>query len=473
VLRASLAALAVAVLLLAPTASPAPAFFKQDVTIPMDDGAKIAATIYHPDGEPPAGGWPAIVFMHGLGGNRQQMNTLVESSGFAGPAYVILTFDARGHGQSEGLIGIDGSREKKDMGGVFHWLNTLPEVNGSKIGAFGISYGGGAALNSLTVGIPWAALEVAETWTDLYSALVPDDLPKSGVIAGFLAGLSPARLDPSVLAIRDDALAGRNLDAVRRWAAERSSLPDLRGRRTPVFFMQGRRDFAFGIDQATRAYSVLKGPKRLWIGNLGHPPSTFPAVDTPKMLAEGKAWFDHFLRGVKNGIEQTKPVTLAAEASARVGRFAALPRTAKTPYGTRRGQAVIMRNTKIKRSLIRTRTALEVFGSPSVTVPATAEGGWSRLVAVLSARTSSGKEIVIADGGTRTRPGRRTYDIHLQSQATFVPKGSRLTLTLAASSTAQSPSNLVYLDLPIPAGARLTVGASVVTLPTLATPVTR
>jgi hypothetical protein len=92
---------------------------------------------------------------------------------------------------------------------------------------------------------------------------------------------------------------------------------------------------------------------------------------------------------------------------------------------------------------------------------------------VLSAQTRAGKQIVVADGGTSTRAGPRTYTIGLQSTATFIPKGSRLTLTLAASSTAQNPSNLVYLDLPMPAGARLKVGAVTVKVPTLAVPVTR
>jgi dipeptidyl aminopeptidase/acylaminoacyl peptidase len=39
---------------------------RQEVSIPMDDGVSIAATLYLPDGAPPAGGWPAIVFLHGL-----------------------------------------------------------------------------------------------------------------------------------------------------------------------------------------------------------------------------------------------------------------------------------------------------------------------------------------------------------------------------------------------------------------------
>ena len=72
-----LAALATALILVVGEA-PAATLAKQDVSIPMDDGVSIAATLYIPEGTPPAGGWPAIVFFHGLAGNRQQMNALAD-----------------------------------------------------------------------------------------------------------------------------------------------------------------------------------------------------------------------------------------------------------------------------------------------------------------------------------------------------------------------------------------------------------
>ena len=146
----------------------------------MDDGVSIAATLYVPDGTPPAGGWPAIVFLHGLAGNRQQMNALVEGYGFTGGSYAILTFDARGHGESGGLVGIDGPREIADTRAVHDWLAARPDVSDTRIGAWGISYGGGAVFNSLVAGVPWAAVATVETWTDLYSALMPQGLVKSG-----------------------------------------------------------------------------------------------------------------------------------------------------------------------------------------------------------------------------------------------------------------------------------------------------
>ena len=94
-----LAALAGALALLVGEAAGSPAA-RLDVTIPMSDGVPIAATLYVPEGTPPAGGWPAIVFFHGLSGNRQQMNALVEGYGLTNAGYAILTLDARGHGQS-------------------------------------------------------------------------------------------------------------------------------------------------------------------------------------------------------------------------------------------------------------------------------------------------------------------------------------------------------------------------------------
>ena len=118
----------------------------------------IAATLYLPDGVGAAGGWPAIVFLHGLSGNRQQMNALVEGYGFTGQSYAVLTFDARGHGESGGLVGIDGPREVADTRAVHDWLAARPDVSDTKIGAWGISYGGGAVFNSLVAGVPWTAV---------------------------------------------------------------------------------------------------------------------------------------------------------------------------------------------------------------------------------------------------------------------------------------------------------------------------
>jgi predicted acyl esterase len=466
-------ALACAAILVA--ASSAAASNRQDVTLVSSDGTPLAATLTLPDGPVPAGGWPAVIFMHGLGQTRAIGLAAAQAMGI-GERYAVLAYDARGHGASGGLIGIDGPNEVADVKAVFAWLRSRPDIADARIGGWGVSYGGGSAWNSLAGGVPWAALEVSLSWTDLGAALVPQGLAKTGVIASFLGSLDPKRVDPQVLALRDAAFAGTLAEA-EPFLEARSSLPALEGVKTPVLMTQGRRDFAFGLDQALDAFRALAGPKELWIALSGHPPSSGIASDTPATLAEGARWFDRYLRG-DTATPRPRPVAISPENwHGRPRRLAALPKVVSrtTAFGvdTARRAAPIAQAGRFQFALRRLTGAAEVFGSPVVTLTASTKGGWSRIVAVLSARTPGGKEIVVADGGVPARSGRRTYRIVLGNQATFLPKGSRLTVTIGSSSQAQSPANLVYLDVPLPATARLAVSRGSLRLPQLATPVSR
>jgi len=455
---------------------PAGAFSKQDVTITSADGTALAATLTLPDGAAPAGGWPAVIFMHGLGGNRSSTLAVAQQMGI-GDRFAVLAYDARGHGQSGGLIGIDGPKEIADVKAVFAWVRARPDVSDTRIGGWGVSYGGGAAWNSLAAGVPWAALEISMSWVDLRDALLPQGLAKTGVIAGFLGSLDPKRIDPEVLAIRDAAYAG-TIAPVLPFAAARTSLPALKGVKTPVFMMQGRRDFAFGMEHALNAYRALGGPKQLWFGLSGHAPSPGVAADTPAMLAEGARWFDRYVGG-KTAVTFGKPVAISPESwKGNPARFARLPkvvvgRAVTFASHTWPGGRGIAQSGRYRVPFPKLARPAEVFGSPVVQVTANATGGWSRIVAVLSARTPAGKEIVVAGGGVPAKSGKRTYRIVLSNQATFLPKGSKLTVTVASSSLAQNSGNLLYLDLPFPSTARLTVTGGSLQLPHLAAPVSR
>jgi predicted acyl esterase len=260
---------------------------------------------------------------------------------------------------------------------------------------------------------------------------------------------------------------------VRPWAAERSSLSKLGSVQTPVFMAQGRRDFLFGIDQASLAFKRLRGPRLLYLGLHGHPPSTFPASDTTALMRLTGAFFDCFLR---NPACDTAPaVYIAPEGWNGEGDLplrGGLPATKTTTFALP-GVTTFARSGKAVRRTAPLRQAIEVFGSPVVEASLAASGGWSRLVAVLTARTPKGQEIVVSAGGVPTKTGARKVTIRLLDQATYIPKGSRLTVTLASSSTAQSSSNLLYLDLPMRPNARARVGTVVLKLPGLRVPVTK
>jgi hypothetical protein len=107
-------------------------------------------------------------------------------------------------------------------------------------------------------------------------------------------------------------------------------------------------------------------------------------------------------------------------------------------------------------------------------VRVTASGsGFDHLVAVLSAVTPAGKTIVVSDGAAGflsfgAKP--KTVTIRLPDEVTAVPRGSRLRVTLGATSTLQSPANLVYLNQ-VAATSKLSIRRVTLALPVLATPI--
>ena len=474
-------ALLIAVFVALTAPAQAEAFTKTDLTIRLSDGVDIAATYYTPDGAPPLTGWPAVMLLHGLGENRSDedngvgmsVNSVAERY-LVPQGYAALTFDARGHGASGGRVGVNGPREVLDVRELFTWLAGRGEINPSRIGAYGYSYGGGALWGAAVQGVPFAALEIAIAWTDLYTALMPQDLAKSGVILGFYQSVAQ-RIAPEVDEVLQVALRGTNLARVRAFTRERSSRPSLGRISTPTFLLQGRRDFAFDLEHALAARRLLRGPKRLYISGFGHAPSAKPAGELDYVLPQGRLWFDRFLKGLPNGIDTRPGVELAPDPwTGRTASYAGLPAT-KTLRLNLPGRRSIGRSGKVVRTRALPRARQETFGAPVVRVRLSSTSGWNQVVAVLSALTPQGREIVVSGGGARTRLARRprTVAIRLISQVTAIPPRSRLRLTLAATSTAQSPGNLLYLTSNVPSSARLSVGPATVALPVLTRPVSR
>jgi alpha-beta hydrolase superfamily lysophospholipase len=457
VARRLLLAVVAALVLAAPAAAQAPA---RDETLTMSDGTPLACTLWSPQGVE-AIRVPAVMLFHGLGGKRQDMAPFAEALSSAG--YAALACDARGHGASGGLFGLDGPRDVQDTRELFDWLAAQPGVNGDAIGAIGVSLGGGAVWNAAAAGVPFKAIVPIITWTDLREALAPQGLAKSGLVL-YLAQLVPqARFDPTLLAALPALLTGGDLTQVSAIAAARSVASVLPRITVPTFLVQGRHDFLFDIDQALAAYRSLGGPKRLYLGDLGHPPAANPPAELPYLEQQVRLWLDRWL---KNGTGSGgAAVSIATDPwTGKVATFASVPPTKRLTLSLP-GRTTIRQGAKVVRS-VRLKTAVETFGDGTVSFTASATGGWDHVVAVLS----YGGTIVSEGGAPLTSSG--TLRIKLLDEAVRIPRRARLTLTLAATSTAQSAANLLYAR-EVPAGATLRVGKVTLSLPVLKRTISR
>ncbi len=476
--RSALVLLALAAALWAPAFARGADFTKTDLKIAMSDGVQLAATYFEPTGTPPAAGWPAVVLLHGLGQTRNSSDFVnwspnsIAAQYLAPEGYAVLTYDARAHGESGGLFTLDGPRELADLRELLAWLTTRHRVDAQHVGAYGASYGGGLVWKAAVEGLPLAAIVPAATWTDLQEALAPQALVRAGIILGFSQDIPPERYGSEEAALLSDAIAEKNIPAFRAYLASRSTRPQLGMVRIPTFILQGRRDFAFDAKQAIAAFNRVRGPKRLYLGDFGHAPAPNPPAEFDYAAQEVRAWFDRFLKGVPNGIDKRPPVEIAPDPWRQpTTSFRALPRT-RTLSFTFRARSTLTADGKVVRTTKRV-SHIETLGTPTVNVLFESHTGYKHLVAVLSAVTPAGKEIVVADGGADTqvavnRAG--TFPIKLQNEITSIPRGSRLRVTLGARSTVQNIANLVYL-IPVAEGSTATVRAVGLTLTVLRKPI--
>jgi esterase/lipase len=430
-------------------ATPANAFTKQTGTRTMADGTSIAYDLYEPDGSAPAGGWPGVVVLHGLGGSKDQMAPV--ATVLAAHGYAALAYSARGQGTSTGDLELAGPNEISDERAMESYFAGLPEVSNADIGVWGISYGGGQAWDGLAAGIPYKAAEVVETWTDLYSALWPQDVAKSGIVLGFAKSVE-AR-SPLIASLESDAVHSTNLAKIKALAAARSSYAALPTIKTPVYMFQGRVDYAFDVTQAANGFSRAGGAKHLYIGQFGHAPSTFPGPDFAYVLTQGLAWYDHYLRGQPNGIDKAPPVTIAAATGTRRASYASLPKTKVITVG--------FRGTALRRTGPVFRQPLETFGVSLLKVQVRKVVQYPRLVATVFAGSR-----VITHGAIVPRVGLQT--IRLANYVQFLPKGTRLSVTFGPSSGSADVAYLGFGD-----EKSISLGSAVMALQTLTKPVSR
>jgi predicted acyl esterase len=452
-------------------------FTQTETKVTMSDGVRIAASYFEPKGTPPASGWPAVVLLHGLGQTRNLSDfvnwspNLMAQKFLAPEGYAVLTYDARAHGESGGQFTLDGPRELQDLRELLAWLTTQHSVDALHVGAYGASYGGGLVWRAAAEGLPLAAIAPAATWTDLRDALAPQGHVRAGIVLGFSQDIPRERYGPEELRLITDAISETNVPAIRAYLATRSTRSQLGRVRVPTFILQGRRDFAFDADQAIAAFRLLKGPKRLYLGDFGHAPATNPPAEFDYAAVQVRMWFDRFLKGIPNGIDKRPPIEIAPDPWGKPVSFKSLPKPRRLTFAFR-GRRTLSAEGKVARTTARVRH-LENFGAPIVRISFATPTGYKHLVAVLSAVTPSGSEIVISDGGADTqtsgkRP--RTVTIKLQNEVTSIPAGSRLRLTLGARSTVQNIGNLVYL-IPVPEGSIAHIGKVTLTVPVLVKPV--
>ncbi|RBY83427.1 alpha/beta fold hydrolase [Blastococcus sp. TF02A-30] len=162
---------------LAPPAGAADDVRVEEALVPSGTGdlaVELDTSLYLPDADGPA---PAVVLAHGFGGSKDSVAD--DARDLAGRGFVVLTFSARGFGESTGQIGLnDPAAEVADVTTLIDRLaerdDVLLDADGNpRVGVAGGSYGGALALLAAAYDERVDAIAPQITWNSLTAALFP------------------------------------------------------------------------------------------------------------------------------------------------------------------------------------------------------------------------------------------------------------------------------------------------------------
>ena len=139
---------------------------EQKLTFPSD-GLNLSAILSFPDDFDPAREYPAMMVLHGFGSNKDSVRCSDPCRFLNKLGYVALRFDMRGCGESEGepqhVLCLD---QVSDTRNAITFLSAHPNVDASRIGCMGSSFGGAVTIYTAGVDTRLAAAISVGGWGD-------------------------------------------------------------------------------------------------------------------------------------------------------------------------------------------------------------------------------------------------------------------------------------------------------------------
>jgi ABC-2 type transport system ATP-binding protein len=323
--RRRTAALAMALAALA-LAAPATA---RDATVTSFDGTPIATHFFPAADLAPGAQAPTVLVGHGWGGEGDDDPESASDGGTGnvglGPlrhaGFNVLTWDARGFGQSGGEAEVDSpDHEGRDVQALISWLADQPEAaldapGDPRVGMSGVSYGGGIQLIVAALDDRVDAIAPTIAWHSLLRSLYRDQSVKQGwgllltgaasssLTAGMVepGGLQNGTVDPQVLqAVTEGVVTGQFSQQTVDFFAARGIDNLVDEIDAPTLLVQGTADTLFTPLEAMDTYAALHArgvpAKMVWFcGGHGICTSGAGPADLPERSVV--AWLRRHLAG--------------------------------------------------------------------------------------------------------------------------------------------------------------------------------
>ncbi|MFG2946930.1 alpha/beta fold hydrolase [Streptomyces adustus] len=308
------------VLGLAPTAQAADGRVRF-VDITGDGGIVLKANVVTPADSDGTRRYPLIVLPTSWG--LPQVEYLAQARRLADSGYVVLTYNVRGFWQSGGEIEVAGPSDTADASRVIDWALAHTPADAGHIGMAGVSYGAGISLLAAAHDPRIKAVTALSGWADLIDSIYSGRTQHVQATALLdVAGATTGRESAESRQVFDDFYSSnlaREQDLLA-WGRQRSPatyLDRLNANGPAVMLANAWGDTIFPANQYADFYEKLTGPKRLEFRPGDHATAELTGLfGLPNdVWTDAGRWFDHYLKGVDNGIDREQPVELKSRST--------------------------------------------------------------------------------------------------------------------------------------------------------------
>lgn len=244
-----------------------PAQSLRDTTLTMSDGAVLDAFYVLPDTPAPAGGYPAVLLVHGFGGSKNNNASLARS--FALEGYAAAAYSVRGQGSSEGTFDFFTSeRILADLRAMVDFTRAMPGVNAQRVGVMGASQGGIHAWNAAAYD-----MDVRAVISIVANGRSRENWLEDGALNWTFAAatLSPnVNFDPAVADSITRARESGDYSYVRSFLTDASTRDLEASVSTPVLTIVSYYDGFFDQNAALRQFAAVPAAKRIILYPAGH-----------------------------------------------------------------------------------------------------------------------------------------------------------------------------------------------------------
>ncbi|MDQ3233677.1 MAG: prolyl oligopeptidase family serine peptidase, partial [Pseudobdellovibrionaceae bacterium] len=289
-------------------------FETQRLRIPSFDGTELAALLFQPKDQYFPGERPGLIFVNSWTLTEDEYH--LQARKFAQKGYVVLSYATRGFSTSEGLVSVAGPNDLGDVSSMIDWLESNTQLDTTRLGMAGVSYGAGISLMALAHEPRIKTVVAMSGWGDLEQALYGrETIREVWLNLLLLSGKLLGRLDPEVSIqarrLRDNVDA----DVARAWAAARSPLSyvdKINARKAPVLLANSYQDGLFPPAQMRAFYEKLEGPKQFYLDKGIHASSAIPGLFglPSEVWNETHRWFDSYLQNLPNTLASQGPISM-------------------------------------------------------------------------------------------------------------------------------------------------------------------